>query len=487
MVIVRILGGFASQLGKYCWGYSLAQMLQTEFAIDISEYLEGYFRPLMIEYLNLPDVKVFCGKSEITDAIEVTDGKTLLELVEEGTSDNIYITHEEADYSAFFEKYPNIHICAATKVLQSLCLRKESDFLQKCKASLLNANSVGVHIRRGDFVTLGLDDNSEFFKAAIGCLASENAKRHFYFFSNDIEWAKEFFGPKEQFTFVDHQNGPLGDLESFFALAMCKDKILSSGSGYSLYANFLGISQYNTNPAYVLNDCNKSDKWQENSLVNFTGNQLENGRKIYETMGNCADYVTVGKKEKCIEHVKLPNKFRSVVIVTQEAYDQWKIGGKYALALEMATKGHKVLYINVNPHSYINVTAGRLSNSTDMDGFVRGFEILWLPKTIVDISEISKMWGINENLVSVYSDVPLSNRKKYYKLDADYDIFSYKYLCYCLLRGKLLHFMLKRTDYYFGYESLHEFTRLSDINSYKQIEDDYMKTARKLADLIHGD
>ena len=48
MVIIKILGGLASQIGKYSFGYGIAKGLNTELVLDISDYLNGYFPELSV-------------------------------------------------------------------------------------------------------------------------------------------------------------------------------------------------------------------------------------------------------------------------------------------------------------------------------------------------------------------------------------------------------------------------------------------------------
>lgn len=71
MIIIKIMGGFASQLNKYIFGYNIAEFLGAELGLDISDYYRGYFRPLSLCYLALPDCKVF------TSGIKKKDFKRL--------------------------------------------------------------------------------------------------------------------------------------------------------------------------------------------------------------------------------------------------------------------------------------------------------------------------------------------------------------------------------------------------------------------------
>ena len=53
MIIIKIMGGFASQLNKYIFGYNIAEFLGAELGLDISDYYRGYFRPLSLCYFCL--------------------------------------------------------------------------------------------------------------------------------------------------------------------------------------------------------------------------------------------------------------------------------------------------------------------------------------------------------------------------------------------------------------------------------------------------
>ena len=48
MVIVKIKGGFASQIGKLNFGLAVAQKLNTNLGLEIEDFVKGYFRPLML-------------------------------------------------------------------------------------------------------------------------------------------------------------------------------------------------------------------------------------------------------------------------------------------------------------------------------------------------------------------------------------------------------------------------------------------------------
>lgn len=56
---------------------------------------------------------------------------------------------------------------------------------------ILNGKSVGIHIRRGDFIQLGWDSPAQSYKNCILDLKKEHTNLKFFIFSDDMDWCKE--------------------------------------------------------------------------------------------------------------------------------------------------------------------------------------------------------------------------------------------------------------------------------------------------------
>ena len=122
MVIIRILGGFASQVGKYNFGLVVSKMLNTDLALDISDYLTGYFRPLMLEYLDIENCKIFT-RVDNKKYVKVSNGKELLDCVERGEK-NIHIVNEETEYQDFFNKYEELKLSSQSPIFDRMRLKQ---------------------------------------------------------------------------------------------------------------------------------------------------------------------------------------------------------------------------------------------------------------------------------------------------------------------------------------------------------------------------
>ncbi len=107
------------------------------------------------------------------------------------------------------------------------------DMLNRIKSS----NSVGVHIRRGDYVALGkIACPIEYYEYSINEIAGKVKDAVFFIFSDDINWVKQNLNTDKQVVFVDNNNDTVDDFTLF---SSCSHFILSN-STFSWWGAFLG-------------------------------------------------------------------------------------------------------------------------------------------------------------------------------------------------------------------------------------------------------
>ena len=100
-----------------------------------------------------------------------------------------------------------------------------------------STNSVAVHIRRGDYVTLGLVVCSiNYYKFCIEEMAKMVDNPVFFVFSDDIEWCKDNLITDYKLVFVDNNNSSPEDMRLMYS---CKHFIMSS-STFSWWGAYLG-------------------------------------------------------------------------------------------------------------------------------------------------------------------------------------------------------------------------------------------------------
>ena len=107
------------------------------------------------------------------------------------------------------------------------------------KEKILASNSVGIHVRRGDYMTSQLHNvcTMEYYARSIAYIKGLVALPHFFVFSDDVEWCSENLNISDC-TFVKvtaSGSNPLIDLQ---LMSLCKHNIISN-STYSWWAAWL--------------------------------------------------------------------------------------------------------------------------------------------------------------------------------------------------------------------------------------------------------
>lgn len=214
MIIVKIVGGLASQLHKYSIGRALSIKYNTELKFDLSWYKNipknDTNRVYLLEKFNI------IGKEASSSEIKkYKPNKYLIKIVNKLNilgfnikfkhysnqsymhevefnllSNNIYIEGEWAGYK-YFSKIRNI-------LLNELTL-KDNTILKKNKYIDLIANNitVSIHFRRGDYISnihakkLHTQCSKEYYLEALNIIKKKEKYIHLLVFSDDIVWIKE--------------------------------------------------------------------------------------------------------------------------------------------------------------------------------------------------------------------------------------------------------------------------------------------------------
>lgn len=100
------------------------------------------------------------------------------------------------------------------------------------------ANSVSIHIRKGDYVNEGIELTSkEFYDQAIAIIKIKVNNPKFFIFTDDINYARELFPDKENFTVVEGNTGK-NSFRDMQLMSICKHNI-TANSTFSFWGAFL--------------------------------------------------------------------------------------------------------------------------------------------------------------------------------------------------------------------------------------------------------
>lgn len=279
MVIVHLSGGFGNQLFSYAFGYAVAKARNDEFYIDTAiQDAEWFFRN--------PDIL----KMNISYDKRVT----------------YPITRKFLDRALFNKIWFRQSIGLKTKVLKEEDLRKEEDPITFCKKikgniylrgtwaneswfrsvsneikplftfktelsqeakQVYNAicsceEAVTVHVRRGDYVKIGVAMEPDYYIHAMEEMARRVKNPEFFCFSEDLQWARDAFGRAPFSIHYPEYTSQDKGVEDFRLLSAGKHQIISN-STYSWWAAYLNSNQ----DKQIIIPCREDSIWNHETVV----------------------------------------------------------------------------------------------------------------------------------------------------------------------------------------------------------------------------
>lgn len=265
MITLKILGGLGNQLYAFACGYSIAKKLNKELILDVADYYNGYAHPYALDALNIPVCRKLTyphAAEEMLTTTVIPDElkKTFDVIVDESAGiktrdslmdqiskgQNIYMNGYWANHDFFSGDEEDIRRMFTP-------LKKSAEynlFLETIRGQC----SVAVHLRRTDFIVLGAACSDDYYRAAIAYIQSIHPEAVFYFFSDDIDYAKQKFGNKKHFRYIQIFGGMDANIDEFFCISACNHRILHKGSSFSEWASFLNDSPGKIDVLYTPKD-----------------------------------------------------------------------------------------------------------------------------------------------------------------------------------------------------------------------------------------
>jgi len=375
------MGGFASQVYKFFLGAKISEYLHTELILDVSDYYDGYFRTYNLHMLKIPVFQTICTREiekKYPHLIMVRNSDDMEKMIAGRRKGDYYIFREETDYAEFFWRHPEFEVDITTPYIKTLELKSPSEFIENFVKEIAQYTSVAVHIRRGDFVTLGQESKSTYFCAAIAWFYERNPKTQFYFFSNDLEWVKEQFGDNRQFHYVHAQEEKTGDIEELFCMSFCNFRILSNYSSYGLLANTFAAVR--NAEGFALLEEKKSGEYEykgiEGSIRYLSKEQICEYDVKYGGISWEKQERELNIRENPAKSLrkKMKRNGEEFFVITCERYSKWFRRGMFEISVRLPEKGYKVNYINL-----WNCLRGKkieIEAACNMDGEEYGFDIV---------------------------------------------------------------------------------------------------------------
>lgn len=260
MKIVNVIGGLGNQMFQYAFAcYLQYRFLNEDIFLDTHHFgnyklHNGYELNQVFPNLTIP----IAGKEEVKRVTRYIPHYKLSRLVrkilprlktEYVEPAANYLFDEQVGkvsgncyYEGYWQAIP-YYLPIRDRLLHEFTFPAPNAYNAKLVQEIENSQSVGIHIRRGDYLKepafLGICD-LDYYQRAISRLLAEDQARTFYIFSNDIAWCKENIQPLLQGAKVCYvvENTGRDSCWDMFLMSRCRSLVIANSS-FSWWGAFL--------------------------------------------------------------------------------------------------------------------------------------------------------------------------------------------------------------------------------------------------------
>lgn len=249
MIVIRVRGGLGNQMFQYAFA-KYQELSNEEVCLDITDFkthIHHYGFELEKAFSNL-DYKTIDGKrlnkvrlnpnmllnrvlNKVFD-IQIVRGSEFREKPAVSLSGR-YVYGRDIYFDGF---WTNLEYISAVEDE----LRKEFTFRyipegknRELLDFLQGRTSVGVHIRRGDYLQEeGLKDacGLDYYRKAFGIFTKKDPEAVFVIFSDDIQWVRDNFDFSKNMVFVDWNRGGAKSYIDMQMMGLCKHNIIANST-----------------------------------------------------------------------------------------------------------------------------------------------------------------------------------------------------------------------------------------------------------------
>jgi len=253
MIVVKLIGGLGNQLFQYAAGRALAEYHKTELFLDLSHLKiasNGAYTQRNFE-LDSFNIKAQIADEIILKNFNFEQNKNIIKLkkLSPGLFSNMIFNEHHFNFHSEFLKLPKqsylngywqserYFSSIREKLVSEIALKEPlSSATAIITDKITSSNSVSLHIRRGDFVSL--DSAKQFhgcieldyYKTAVEQIKNKMQDPVFYIFSDDIEWCKTNLGFLENKEYIEGKINNISAQEEMMLMSHCKHNIIANSS-----------------------------------------------------------------------------------------------------------------------------------------------------------------------------------------------------------------------------------------------------------------
>ena len=247
MIIVRLYGGLGNQLFQYATARRLSEKIGTELVLDIAnlERVATNITTRHFELMHYPVSARLLSKDEKKIAKLFTD-KFLKRLPLRKPWSSCKETHFHFDprilnlgdnvyLDGYWQSYKYFEDIEKILRLELNSHKKMSVADKKVLEDINTTNSIAIHVRRGDYVSVESVAQTHgvcslnYYRRAIDFVTHKVENPQFFIFSDDPEWVSEHLSTGYPTSYVIH-NGPEEAFQDLRLMSLCQHQIIANSS-----------------------------------------------------------------------------------------------------------------------------------------------------------------------------------------------------------------------------------------------------------------
>lgn len=267
MIIVQLYGGLGNQMFQYAFGTHLASINNAELIFDLS-YVQSklpfkkWTTPMKYELDIFPNINANLNSNIFSSKFMYPFAKLEYILKSKFYKKKYnYLYEESIDFNPIFldfkdntyvfgnfqsEKY---FLNIRDKIRTDFQFKKITDdvnlnHIQKIQ----NCNSVSIHIRRGDYVSIQKNASKfialdiQYYENAIKKINSLISNPIFFIFSDDVDWVKQNLKSEFEMHYISNNNTKTTSYIDMHLMSMCQHNVIAN-STFSWWAAWLNANE----------------------------------------------------------------------------------------------------------------------------------------------------------------------------------------------------------------------------------------------------
>lgn len=252
MKIINMLGGLGNQMFEYAFALALKKHYPgEEILLDIHHLKTLYDYGFELKTV-FPDIDYqLASKTQIRKVSRYLPNYKASRIVrrllpprkceyverkQDVFDPNVFKQNGDVYFEGYWHAY-EYYQDILDEIQDAFTQKKPNEYNQSMAQRISASNTVGIHVRRGDYLKaqnakFSQSCGKDYYAKAIALLKESGKDYHYYFFSNDMEWCENEIVPllnPSDYTFVTENKG-INSCWDMYLMSQCENLIIANSS-----------------------------------------------------------------------------------------------------------------------------------------------------------------------------------------------------------------------------------------------------------------